>query len=139
MITKIKSIICTIFLGLSLLLPSLALAQTPSTATPTGAQPNQLLQRLQNVAGMGGYQTDANIASTPKIIGTVVGAFLGFLGITFLILMIIAGYGWMTANGNEEDVKKAKNTIKQSIIGLIVAVSAWSLWSFIFQRFILLG
>lgn len=130
--TNTKSIICSVFLGLFLLLPGLALAQSSSSSS-------MLLQRLQNVAGQGGFQTDPNIASTPKIIGTVIGAFLGFLGITFLILMIIAGYNWMTASGNEEQVTKAKSTIKQAIIGLIVAISAWSLWSFIFQRFILLS
>lgn len=132
----IKSIICATFLGCLLFLPGLALAQgtPPTTSSATG-----LMQKLENVAKEGGYQTDQNIASTPKIVGTIIGAFLGFLGLTFLILMIIAGYNWMVAEGNEEQVKKSKNTIKQAIIGMVVAVAAYSIWNFIFQRFILLS
>lgn len=136
---EIKSIIYFLALGLFAILPGLALAQDDSTPPPPPAGPSKLMNMLTTVAGEGGYQTDASIASTPKIIGTVIGAFVGFLGITFLILIIIAGYNWMTANGNEESIKKAKSTIKQAIIGLIVAISAYSLWGFIFRRFILLG
>ncbi|MCX6794991.1 MAG: hypothetical protein NTY31_03360 [Candidatus Falkowbacteria bacterium] len=133
---NIKSIICAIWLGCLLFLPGLALAQgtPPTTSSATG-----LMQRLQNVAGEGGYQTDPNIASTPKIVGTVIGAFLGFLGLVFLVLMIIAGYNWMAADGNEEEVKKSKNIIKQAIIGMVVALAAYSIWNFVFQRFILLS
>ncbi|MFA5886837.1 MAG: hypothetical protein WC863_03610 [Patescibacteria group bacterium] len=96
-----------------------------------------LLNRLTNVAGQGGYETNPAIASTPIIIGTVVGAFINFLGITFIILIIIAGYHWMTANGSEEKVEKAKETIKQALIGLAVAIAAWAMWRFIFEALIL--
>ncbi len=96
-----------------------------------------LLNRLTNVAGQGGYETNPAIASTPIIVGTVVGAFINFLGITFIILIIIAGYHWMTANGSEEKVEKAKETIKQALIGLAVAIAAWAMWRFIFEALIL--
>jgi hypothetical protein len=131
---KIKSLFYALVFGLFIILPQLALAQSTNNTNKIG-----LMERLQTVAGSGGYQTDTNIASTPKIIGTVVGAFVGFLGITFIILIIIAGYGWMTASGNEEAIKKSKTTIKQAVIGLIVAISAYTIWSFIFQRIILLS
>jgi hypothetical protein len=131
---KIKSLFYSLALGFLIILPQLALAQSANNTKSIG-----LLERLQSVAGSGGYQTDTNIASTPKIIGTVVGAFVGFLGITFIILIIIAGYGWMTAGGNEEAIKKSKGTIKQAVIGLVIAISAYTIWSFIFQRIILLS
>ncbi len=89
--------------------------------------------RLLEVATKGGFQTDPTIASSPRIIGLVIGAFIAFAGITFLVLMIIAGYGWMTASGNEEKVKKATSTIRTCIIGLIVSLSGYILWNFIFD------
>jgi len=141
--TKIKSIAIAVLLGLFLIAPALALAQinpispTVSESSNTKTKPS-LITTLENVGKAGGYQTDSNIASTPRIVGVVIGAFVGFLGLTFLVLMIIAGYGWMTANGNEEQISKSKKTIKNAIIGLIVAASAWSIWNFIFQKFILL-
>ena len=50
--------------------------------------------------------------------------------------MILAGFNWMTANGNEEEVKKAKATIKQSLIGLVVAISGYTIWNFVFTKII---
>lgn len=101
------------------------------------ASTTTLLGRLRDVAGPGGYETDPSIASTPIIIGTVIGAFINFLGITFIILIIIAGFHWMTANGSEEKVEKAKDTIKQALIGLVIAISAWAIWKFVFTSIIL--
>lgn len=125
----IKSFVFSLAILGSLTLPLLTWAQS--------AQPsNGMIKLVTEVAGKGGYQTDSSIASTPKIIGVVVGAFLAFLGLTFVILMIFAGYRWMTASGNDEAVKKAKATIKQSIIGLVVAISGYTIWNFIFQRLI---
>lgn len=124
----IKSILCALSLGALLILPSLVSAQTASTS---------LMGRLNIVAGGGGYNTGPGAPTSAQIIGTVVGAFLGFTGLTFIILIIIAGYGWLTAGGNEEKIKKASSTIKSAIIGVIVAFSAWTLWTFIFEKLIL--
>lgn len=135
---NLKSMVGLLFLNCFLLLPGLVLAQS-ATPAPTTSNPTGLMGRLKSIAGQGGYQTDPNIASTPKIVGTVIGAFIGFLGITFLILIIYAGFKWMTAEGDLEDVKKAKQTIKQATIGLVVTISAWSIWNFVFQRLILLS
>ena len=96
-----------------------------------------LTGRLENVASEAGYNVDPAVASTPRIVGIIVGAFIGFSGLTFMVLMVVAGYGWMTSNGNEEKVKKAVATIKTSIIGLVVSLSAWVLWDFIFRALIL--
>jgi hypothetical protein len=43
----------------------------------------------------------------------------------------------MTSQGNEEKIKKSKDTLKASIIGLIVTLSAWTIWNFIFENLIL--
>lgn len=137
----IKSAVYSLILTTLFVLPVLAVAQNdPAQADPAAqkAGANHILDRLNNVASGGGYQTDGS-ATLPVIIGTVIGTMLGFLGVVFLGLMVLAGYNWMTAQGNEEQVEKAKKNIRQAVIGLIVVLSAWSIWTFILQRFILLG
>ena len=47
-----------------------------------------------------------------------------FLGIIFLVLLIIAGFKYMTASGNEEQVKSALKHITQAVIGLVIVLSA---------------
>ncbi len=129
---KLKKSLIIAILAVCLALPLLASAQNAAT---NGDAP--LIKRLQNVADKGGYVTDSTIASTPIIIGTIVGAFINFTGIVFIILMVIAGYSWMTASGNEEKTKKAMATIKTAIIGLVVSLSAWVIWNFVFEKLIL--
>ncbi|MDP2708800.1 MAG: hypothetical protein Q8O93_01995 [bacterium] len=69
----------------------------------------------------------------PFIIQTVISAFLGLLGIIFLILIIYAGYNWMTAQGDEDKVTKAKDTLARAIIGLIIIIAAYSITYFVFN------
>lgn len=131
----IFGLIFVISLMMVVTLPAGVSAQSASSSSAMTS--NHLLDMLTTVGESGGYNTDSSV-STPVIIGTVVRLFLNFLGIIFIILMILAGYSWMTAGGNEEKVKKAVNTIKQALIGLIVAISAWTLWNFVLEKLILM-
>ena len=78
-----------------------------------------------------GFTKSANLANT---IATLIQAFLGILGIIFLILIIYSGYNWMTAAGNEEKVTKAKQTLTRAVIGLIIIVCAYAITYFVFTN-----
>lgn len=67
----------------------------------------------------------------PILIGKIIRTVLGLLGIIFLVLMVYAGFLWMTARGEEEPVTKAKDIIKQSIIGVIIVFLAYALTGFV--------
>ena len=73
-------------------------------------------------------------ASVGSVMAMVIKAFLGLLGIIFVILIITAGYNWMTAAGEEEKVNKAKDTLKRAMIGLIIVVSAYAITYFVFKN-----
>ncbi|MDD5071285.1 MAG: pilin [Patescibacteria group bacterium] len=93
--------------------------------------------------GPGQGQTDAFLGesgfapademSLGQIVAVAIQAFLGLLGIIFLVLMITAGYKWMTASGNEEKLTEAKETIWRATIGLIIVVSAYAITYFVFN------
>lgn len=68
------------------------------------------------------------------IIAKIINIVLGFIAIIFLVLLIIAGYRYMMASGNEEAVKKSTSQIKQSIIGLIIIIAAWGISRWILLR-----
>jgi amino acid transporter len=71
--------------------------------------------------------------SITEIIGTIISAFLSLLGIIFLILVLYSGFTWMTSLGNEMKVKKAKDTLLQAIIGIIIIISAYAITYFVFS------
>ena len=81
------------------------------------------------------YQSglDMNL-SVGNVVATVIKAFLGLLGIIFIILILIAGFNWMTAQGDEQKIEKAKETLSRAIIGLIIIVAAYSITYFVFNN-----
>jgi hypothetical protein len=72
--------------------------------------------------------------SLGAVAATVIQGALSLLGIIFLIIMVFAGYRWMTAAGNEETVKTSQQMITRAIIGLIIVLMAYALTYFIFGQ-----
>ena len=68
-----------------------------------------------------------------EVVQMAIEGFLGLLAVIFVILMILAGYNWMTAGGDEQKVTKAKDTIRAAIIGLIIIVAAYAITFFVFK------
>ena len=58
-----------------------------------------------------------------------------FLGAIAVIMIIIAGITMTTSGGDAEAVKKAKNTILYSVIGLIVVLMAFTITQFVIKNF----
>jgi hypothetical protein len=48
-----------------------------------------------------------------------------------MILIIYAGFLWMTSGGNEKHTEQAKNILTSAIIGLIIVLSAYAITAFI--------
>lgn len=86
---------------------------------------------IQKIAGPAGYQED--VRSLDQIIISNISFVLGLVGVIFLILIIYGGIMWMTAAGKEETVTKAKNIISNSLIGLIVVMTAYAISFFILE------
>lgn len=82
---------------------------------------------LVTPSGLAGNYSLANIISV--LIQTV----LGFLGIIFLALTIMAGFKWMTSNGNEDTIKKAKSSLMNAIIGLVIVIAAYAITYSVFN------
>ncbi len=80
-----------------------------------------------NTAGRVGHYLLANVA------GKFFAVFLSLLGIIFLIMIIIGGFNWMTAAGNDDKISKAKATLYRGIIGLIIVVTAYIITAFVFR------
>ncbi|HLC69986.1 MAG TPA: Ig-like domain-containing protein [Patescibacteria group bacterium] len=86
-----------------------------------------------NEAGVGMIEQPLGLPSTDIriIIARIIRAALGLLGIILLVIIIYAGFLWMTAGGNDEQIGKAKNIIKNGVIGLIIIMSAYAITQFI--------
>lgn len=113
----------------------LTAGQMALVALPVGAQTQIQDDPLKGLAETKLPGGDPSQAGTrlPLMIGSIIRTILGLLGIIFLVLMVYAGFLWMTARGEDEPVTKAKDIIKQAIIGMIIVFMAYALTGFIVQ------
>lgn len=61
------------------------------------------------------------------IIANGVKIVLGFVGILFILLILMGGFQWMTSGGNEKKIEEAKARITRATIGLIIIIAAYSI------------
>ena len=94
----------------------------------------KLQNSLTNVASKG-YGTVV-APDLPLIIGQIVQAVLGLLGVVFMVLTVYGGYLWLIARGDETQVEKAKETIKNGVIGLAIMLGAYAISSFVVGRIV---
>ncbi|HRH32923.1 MAG TPA: hypothetical protein PK720_02150 [bacterium] len=117
-----------------LILSVICLSQLTSYAQ-AGFLDGNAIQRMNENTGkvqMGaGYDSDVKLGEAVAI---AIKGFLSLLGVIFVILIIISGYNWMTASGDEEKIKKATSTIRSAIIGLLIVVAAYSITYFVFAN-----
>ncbi len=82
---------------------------------------------LSTVGDSAGLQdTDLRV-----VVGNLIRVFLGILGVLALILVMYAGFTWMTAGGNAEKVDKAKKILINGVIGLLIIAASYAITSFI--------
>ncbi len=64
-------------------------------------------------------------------VSSIINVALGLLGIVAVVIILIGGFEWMTAGGNEEKVGEAKKRIVAGIIGLAIIMSAYAVSKFV--------
>jgi uncharacterized membrane protein len=82
-----------------------------------------------NHAG-GGGQSDKSVTD---IVGIVVQTAMYAVGIISVIIIVFAGIMYATSAGDEAKVKKAKHAIIGGLVGLAIAILAWTITNFVFS------
>ena len=67
-------------------------------------------------------------------ISDIIKVSLGLLGIVALVIILVAGFKWMTAGGNEEKVGEAKKMMMQGVIGLAIVFAAYAIAQFVLMQ-----
>jgi hypothetical protein len=85
----------------------------------------------QYVQDNSGLPSGENANDPRKVAAQVIKIILGFLGILAVIIVLYAGFKWMTAGGNEEAVGEAKKMLTAGLIGLVIILSAYAIANFV--------
>lgn len=118
----------SLVVSLSLAPVSAAYAQTPQgSGTGFGKVLQNGLDKAAPVELKG--NTEPSV-----IVGNVLSAALGLLGVVLFGYLLYGGYLWMTAGGDDGQVKSAKSVIRNAVIGLIIIVLAYTIASFVISN-----
>jgi len=103
-----------------------------AVASPVFAQYG--LEETGKAAGI--IQKGGEPQSIASIIATIIYVLLGLVGVGFFVLLIYAGILYLTAGGETEPVKKAKQLIKDAVIGLVIVLSAYAISTFVISQIV---
>ncbi len=68
----------------------------------------------------------------PRSMATkIINVCLTLLGIVAVVIVLLGGFKWMTAGGNEDKVGEAKKILGAGVIGLVIILAAWGIAAFV--------
>jgi len=105
-----------------------ALAALPALAADLGGTVNTGLG-YSSVVGWGTRELRETIMQIVNII-------MGFLGVLAVIIILLGGFKWMTAGGNEDKVAEAKKLIIAGIVGMAIIIGAYAIAAFVVQSLV---
>ncbi len=88
----------------------------------------------ENAATQAGFDKNTDETTLSETIGVVIRAALSLVGTIFLGLTVYAGFLWMTAAGDESKVEKAQNILRSAVIGLVIALGAYGITTFVVNK-----
>jgi len=128
---KIQNIKNILFIFITTLLLSPFFSITHVGAEEAATTKTSIINNMKKLGTGAGYNSSTNQDSLINTIASFVAIILGFLGVVFMILVIISGIQWMTAGGNDDKVKNAKTRMKNATIGLVVVLMSYSIMTFV--------
>lgn len=94
----------------------------PTMQVSAGWQNDYGFNDLNNIVGYNDNTPDLKQTAV-----NIVNLVLGFLGLIAVVIILIGGFKWMTAGGNDEKVGEAKKLLIAGLIGLVIILLAWGI------------
>ena len=100
-----------------------------------------MIETLKLLAAEGTKKIDPGTIGVPKVtnadnaLSGLLTVVYGAAGILCVIIIVFAGYIYVTSDGNAQNVKLAKNAIIGAVTGLIVVIAAFAITQFVIGKF----
>lgn len=106
-------------------------AQHAGVTNTTAMSP--YIQEFLNASGYTTFQ--AGQGDIRIFLAGLIQVALSIVGVIFFIMVLYGGYLWLTAGGNDEQVKKAQQFISRAIVGFMVTLAALIITRAVLTRF----
>ncbi|NUM25913.1 MAG: hypothetical protein HUU49_04875 [Candidatus Buchananbacteria bacterium] len=122
----------------ALMVFTLLLSLVPVNALAVSGDITDLMKdQLEPIEEVYDPRDDVTPSTFSKNVAQMINVVLGFLGIVFLILILYAGWMWMTSAGNEDKISKAKKTMVAAIIGVAIILAAYAISYFVINQLLI--
>jgi cytochrome bd-type quinol oxidase subunit 2 len=81
-------------------------------------------------------QLDGTDTSVDKLIVRILNWLIGAAAVVCVVMLVVGGYSYMTAGGDENKVKTATKTLTNAMIGLAICFIAVMLVNFVLETFL---
>ncbi len=124
---KLKQLIITSMLAIGLFAPALA------AGTVSAQIPEESINSACQGIGAGGTDPCNGTAASgvDRIITTIVDILSWVVGILSVVMVLLAGLNFITANGDSSKIQKARSSLIYALIGVAITVSAQLLVNFV--------
>lgn len=120
------SFITAVITASLVLMPVMASAQlTPENTGLSGA-----------AAGTGLTTSCTGSACLISVIGNVINLVLGFLGVVLLVMLLYAGFLWMSSGGDSKGVQAAKTMITNAVAGIVIVAVSYAITGFVLSSLV---
>jgi type IV secretory pathway VirB2 component (pilin) len=85
---------------------------------------------MDTLADSAGYG-EANFTD---VAGKIINVVFSLLGLAAVIIIIVAGFQWMTSGGDKEKIDGAKKLMTSALVGLIIVVLAYAIADFVMSK-----
>lgn len=99
-------------------------------SAPTASAVNLVDTSCSSVTGKGNL-CGAKADDAKVMVSKVVNLLLYVLGVIAVIVIIVGGIKFTTSDGDAGKIKGARETILYAVVGLVVAILAWSIVNFV--------
>lgn len=111
--------------SLKLILPFLALLLLPAVAFAQNCTGNCVQSGLTGIRSIFPSGGLANSQNPIQLIGFVISLLLTVAGAIAVVFVIIGGFMYITAAGNEEQAEKGRKALTNAIIGIIIVILSY--------------
>jgi len=102
------------------IIPIFSMVLNANAQGPDGLLWGGMQSDVEESLGLGNTDPRAMAAAVVRIL-------LGFLGIIAVLIILLGGFKWMTAGGNEDQISQAKKLLAAGVVGLIIILMAFGL------------
>ena len=84
----------------------------------------------------GNVQATTGLGNTDprEMAARVVNIMLGFIGIIAVIIILLGGFKWMTAAGNEDQISSGNKIMGAGLVGLVIVLAAYAIAAFVVNQ-----